>query len=219
MAKIPSLQQLFTGFTATLKRFPLELLVSVIGSVAFMLLIETHYNQKFEKEILLRSMLVSVLGLTLFLSTSLYAERKNLSSKNSILLKVVAVVLVVGLFFFLRPIDSIVSVFRYGFLIVALHLLVSLFRLLEKKILQLFGNTINGCSSEFYCQVCTARYYSQDYALLYSASKPCLSFILTRMYLEILPQSCTEFSTLLFSSRVFLQTGQSWKNHTHTRRD
>ena len=75
MAKISSLQKLFTGFTATLKRFPLELLVSVIGSVAFMLLIETHYNQKFEKEILLRSMLVSVLGLTLFLSTSLYAER------------------------------------------------------------------------------------------------------------------------------------------------
>ena len=125
MPKIPSLQQLFTGLAVTLKRFPLEMLVSIVGSVAFMLLIENSYEEDIRREFLIRLMLVSILGLTLLLSTSLYAERKNLSDKNSILLKVCAALLVVGFFFFLKPIDSIVNVFRFGFLIVAFHLLVS----------------------------------------------------------------------------------------------
>lgn len=144
MPKIPSLRQLFTGLKVTLKRFPLEILVSVIGSIAFMLLIETHYDQKFEKELLLGIMLSSLLGLTLFLSASLYAERKNLSVKNSILLKTFAVALVFGLFFFLKPIDSIVSVFRYGFLVVAFHLLVSFTPFIGEKILLPSGNIISG---------------------------------------------------------------------------
>ena len=46
--------------------------------------------------------------------------------------------LVVGLFFFLRPIDSIVSVFRYGFLIVALHLLVSFAPFIGEKNISAF---------------------------------------------------------------------------------
>lgn len=125
MPKIPSLQQLFTGLAVTLKRFPLEILFSLVGSVAFIMAIEVNYNEDVKRELLIRLILVSILGLTLMLPTSLYAERKNLSGKNSILVKVLAAAVVVGLFFFLKPIDSIVSVFRYGFLVAAFHLLVS----------------------------------------------------------------------------------------------
>ncbi len=125
MAKLPSLQQLQEGFSKTLKRFPLEILVSLIGSGSFIYLIYNRFEERNLSDLLIRLMLVSILALTLFLSASVFIERKNVSRTNGIILRIVAVALTIGLFFFLDPMRSIVNVFRYGFLVVGFHLLVS----------------------------------------------------------------------------------------------
>jgi hypothetical protein len=126
MFKLPSIQKLLLGFVTVIKRFPLEILTSVIGSVAASILIETIDEYPFEEtQVLTRILLCSILALTLFLSVSVFSERQKLSLRNSILLRVLAVGFVVLFFFLLYPIDNTTNIFRYSFLFVAFHLLVS----------------------------------------------------------------------------------------------
>ena len=126
MFKLPSIQQLFQGFVTVIKRFPLEIIASVVGTIASSILIEKENEYSLEQvQILTRVLLCSILALTLFLSVSLFSERQKLSLHNSILLRVFSVGLIVLFFFTLHPIDNATNIFRYAFLFVAFHLLVS----------------------------------------------------------------------------------------------
>lgn len=124
MAKLPSFKQLITGFTQVVIRFPLEVIACLTGSVGFMLMIEFDWERE-GYQVFVSITLVSILALTLLLSASILAEQRHLSKIRFWMIKIAPVFLAIGLFFFLHPFTSLVSVFRYGFLIVALHLLVS----------------------------------------------------------------------------------------------
>lgn len=128
MFKIPSLQQLAIGFVSVLKRFPLVMAISLVGSVAFMLLIEVEYsdtNSEWLRELHTRIILSSILGLTLLLSVALFAEQQKFSQLKTWLVNLAAIIILVALYFLLHPIDFVANVFRFGFLIVAFHLMVS----------------------------------------------------------------------------------------------
>lgn len=135
MFKIPSLQQLLTGFVFVIKRFPLVMGVSLIGTIAFMLLIEVgydHTNGEWLRELYTRIILTSILGLTFLLSVSLFAEQQQFSNAKSWLLQLGSVAIVTVLYFLLHPIYFTTNAFRFGFLIVAFHLMVSFAPFLNK---------------------------------------------------------------------------------------
>lgn len=121
--KLPSLQKLFEGFIQVIKRFPLEMLVTLTGTISAMMLLEQDYNE--DETQLLRIILCSNLGLVLLLSTTVFEEAHNLSKKSRAIVKLIGLLLLVGIYFLLNPIDEEVNGFRFGFLAVAFHLLVS----------------------------------------------------------------------------------------------
>ncbi|MBX2969063.1 MAG: DUF4153 domain-containing protein [Cyclobacteriaceae bacterium] len=121
--KLPSLQKLLEGFIQVIKRFPLEMLVTLTGTISAMMLIERNYNE--DETQLLRIILCCNLGLVLLLSTTVFEEAHNLSQNGRVVVKLVGLLLLVGIYFLLNPIDEEVNGFRFGFLAVAFHLLVS----------------------------------------------------------------------------------------------
>ena len=50
MLKLPSIQNLFLGFVAVIKRFPLEILASVVGTTAAMVLLENEDEYSLERK-------------------------------------------------------------------------------------------------------------------------------------------------------------------------
>ena len=103
MPKLPSLQQLFRGFVAVIRRFPLEILASIIGTVATMILTEKEGEYTSEQvQVLVRIILCSILALSLLLSVSVYVEEQKISWRKSLTIRIPALALIV-LFFFFPP--------------------------------------------------------------------------------------------------------------------
>lgn len=121
--KLPSLQKLLEGFIWVINRFPLEMLVTLTGTISAMLLIEQDYSD--DNTHLMRIILCSNLALVLLLSATVFAEAHGLSRKGSAIIKFLCLGILVGIYFLLDPIDEEVNGFRFGFLAVAFHLLVS----------------------------------------------------------------------------------------------
>jgi hypothetical protein len=121
--KLPSLQKLLEGFIQVIKRFPLEMLITLTGTISAMMLLERDYNE--DETLLLRILLCSNLGLVLLLSTTVFEEAHSLSKKSRVVVKLIGLLLLAGIYFLLDPIDEEVNGFRFGFLAVAFHLLVS----------------------------------------------------------------------------------------------
>lgn len=122
MFKIPSLRQLATGFASVLKRFPVVMAISLVGSVAFMLFIEVGYdelNSEWLRELYSRIILTSILGLTLSLSVALLVEQQQLSQTKAWLAQLAVMMVLVALSHFLHPIDFVANAFRFGFLILS----------------------------------------------------------------------------------------------------
>lgn len=121
--KFLSVQNLVDGFAAVVKRFPLELTVTITGTFCSMLLIEQRADES--DSLLLTLVLCSNLGLVMFLSITLLSESKNLSLQFHLMLKALGLLFLVLIFFLLDPITDDTNAFRFGFLFVAFHLLVS----------------------------------------------------------------------------------------------
>ncbi|PLX05598.1 MAG: hypothetical protein C0594_07035 [Marinilabiliales bacterium] len=95
-----SLQAISTGLISTIKRFPLEVLVVVIGSISACLIIaDVSFSQS--DDILSRFLITSVFTLPLILSVSLYTE--NIKSKLLKFFLLTAAVIISIVFFFLLP--------------------------------------------------------------------------------------------------------------------
>lgn len=99
------------------------MLVTLAGTISAMMLIEREYNE--DETQLLQIILCCNLGLVLLLSTTVFEEAHTLARKNRIVIKLFALLLLVGIYFLLDPIEEEVNSFRFGFLAVAFHLLVS----------------------------------------------------------------------------------------------
>ncbi|MDL5047358.1 DUF4153 domain-containing protein [Oscillatoria amoena NRMC-F 0135] len=121
--KLPSLHSLLTGFVQVARRFPLELAAAMTGTICAMLLFEREYSDAEDQIILL--LLCSNLALTLFLSISVLAEARKFSARNKLVLMVSALLFMVLVFFSLDPVSDETNIFRFVFLFVAFHLLVS----------------------------------------------------------------------------------------------
>ncbi len=106
-----------------LRRFPFEVIFALTGTISAILIIEQSYGE--DNTQLFRILACSNLGLVLFLTTTIYEDANGLSLKNKVLLKLLALLLMIGIYFLLDSFLIEANAFRFGFLAVGLHLLVS----------------------------------------------------------------------------------------------
>ena len=125
MARFPSIKSLTNESLFTLKRFPLCLLSAIIGSAAGIYLMEASYNQANAQKNAGYLMMVCSLGLTLFFSISLYAERKKFTKSKTILINAIALILFIAYYFFLRYRANSMEYVRYALVNIAFHLFAS----------------------------------------------------------------------------------------------
>jgi len=121
--KLPSVQKLFIGLVLVVKRFPLAVIFTLTGTLSAILLIEQDYEEDYNP--LLRILACSNLGLVLSLATSLFTEANSMVQKKGVILKLFALFLLTGIYFLLDSFLIKATVFRFGFLAVGFHLLVS----------------------------------------------------------------------------------------------
>lgn len=121
--KLPSVQKLLDGLVHVCLRFPIEVLFSLAGTISGILIIEQSYGE--DPNPLIRILACSNLGLVLALATTIYGEANALVKKYRAFLKLVVFLLLVEIYFLLDSFLIEANVFRFGFLAVGFHLLVS----------------------------------------------------------------------------------------------
>jgi len=121
---IKKIENIFKEAFVTFKRFPIEILIAVVGSLSAIYLVDLTYDQHdYPIQNLLHTCLV---GLTFALSVSIYSERKKFDIKTKAILQAVVVALLVAYYLYL-PQDELplVYIIRALALFIAFHLLVS----------------------------------------------------------------------------------------------
>lgn len=119
--KFPSLKSLADSFTATLKRFPFEVLFALTGTIA-----ETVYIQKYtyeENSFFSKLLMTANLGLLLSLATTLYTASKGTGKR--LLIRLVVAIFAGSLFFVFNPQLRGIDYTRFFLLSLAFHLLVA----------------------------------------------------------------------------------------------
>ena len=88
--KFPSLQSLSSALGIVIRRFPMEMVFALTGTITAIILIELG-DLNFEQEnICIRLLMMSNLGLVLSLSATLYSERKNYTGIQKLPLRAVS---------------------------------------------------------------------------------------------------------------------------------
>jgi len=127
MIKIQSLTSIYERAKNSFVKFPLTILSSMLAAFVAMYLLETEPRQP--DFTLINLMLCGALGIPLFFSVGIYAERKQLALKQRLLLSLGGLVVLI-LIYFSFPGDNTVSniaipYIRYVIFNVIIHLLVS----------------------------------------------------------------------------------------------
>lgn len=122
--KFPSIQSLINGLLAVIKRFPFEMVSALVGTITLIILIEDNGLSTMQEEQLVRIILASWVGLTAFLSITLYAESRSLAIGIQAVLWILCLAFCGSLYFLLDPLEEINGI-RFAILITAWHLLVS----------------------------------------------------------------------------------------------
>jgi Domain of unknown function (DUF4153) len=155
--KFPSIQHIVSGFLKTLNRFPFELLISFLGTIAAIQLVGLDYDSDQEwKSKLQQFLLVLILMLPLSLSVTLFGESFNYSKLKKFIFNSLAVLIGVIIFFLFRPMDKEITYIRFGFLFVCFHLLVSFSPFLKNKNIGAFWEF----NKQLFLRILTSALYS-----------------------------------------------------------
>jgi hypothetical protein len=123
--KFPSLNIFLHSIKNVLSRFPFEIGLALLGTLAATVLIEISELKVEAENFCLRLIMVANLGLVLSLSLSLFFENNACSLLKKILLRCSILLLLVGLFFLIDPLKRETDFFRFILLALAAHLSVS----------------------------------------------------------------------------------------------
>lgn len=121
---IEKIDYIFKEAFATFKRFPLEILLAIIGTGAAIYMVDLSYEEHaYPIQNLLHTCLI---GLTFALSVTIFAERRKFEWKIKLIFQLAVAALLVGYYFYL-PQDELplVYIIRALALFVAFHLLVA----------------------------------------------------------------------------------------------
>ncbi|MFD2148608.1 DUF4153 domain-containing protein [Mucilaginibacter antarcticus] len=123
--KFPSVKSLAEGAWQTAKRFPIELLFALTGTVAGCVNVELDSIHPVAESWCIRVIMISNLGFLLSLSATLYTESRDLGKSKSLLLKAGVVLVALLLLLLLNPSSNQSDWIRFLLLALAFHLLVS----------------------------------------------------------------------------------------------
>ncbi|GGE60368.1 uncharacterized protein DUF4153 [Pedobacter psychrotolerans] len=138
MMKLPSIQHLYQGLLTVVKRFPVQFVFIIIATVCWTNYINldrygtgSMHNEYLQK-ILVKAILISNLGLTLTLALDLLAEKKAYKSGKKWLIRILAVLSCLALFFLLNPVDNFADQLRIALMAFAFHLFVAFSPFMDK---------------------------------------------------------------------------------------
>ncbi len=125
MANFLSLKTLAGDSLFAARRFTLCLLSAIVGSGASIYASYLDYVHHQDEQNIIYLIMVCSLGLTLFLSISLFAERKNFTRNKTIIYNVIGLASLVTYYFLLRNYANTMEFVRYALINIALHLFAS----------------------------------------------------------------------------------------------
>jgi|GEM_PF-284702 len=127
--KFPSVHQLTQGAVNVLKRFPLEVMFALAGTIAGIVNIELnkHYTEPgyIQQTWCWRIIAGANLGLLLALAATLYSESQQWAVKKKWLLRLAAVVVTLAIAATISPFERTTDAIRFFLLSFAFHLLVA----------------------------------------------------------------------------------------------
>lgn len=125
--KFPSIKRLAQDTLSELKRFPLEIIFALIGTVSATICIQlTKHNYSTDTSLYVRLIMMANLGLLLNLAVTLFSEGRKLNELKKWLCHAAACAIIVILFFILNPFDNGTADFiRFALVSLGFHLLVS----------------------------------------------------------------------------------------------
>jgi hypothetical protein len=123
--RFPSIKTLTEGFLSTLKRYPFELLFALAGTIAGTIEVELKHLNRIDEGWLVRLVMTANLGLLLSLSATLFTQSREMSKRNSFLIKLGAAIFASSLIFIIDPTAREADYIRFFLLSLAFHLLVA----------------------------------------------------------------------------------------------
>lgn len=125
--KFPSISAVITGALNTLRRFPLPLLSSVIGTAVCIYMLELKWDEQKKFEYLWKIVMCCGLGLNLFLSMSLISERRNDNAFTKYFMQLLGIGILIGYYFLLPEFRkmTLTNATQYSLFTIGLHLLVA----------------------------------------------------------------------------------------------
>jgi hypothetical protein len=123
--KFPSLKNLAQNALVTIKRFPLEVLFALAGTIAGIVKIELSYLNRVNENWCMRIIMIANLGLLLSLAASLYTESKAIGGGKKLLIKLGAALAAILLIFIINPGERESDYIRFFLFSLSFHLLVA----------------------------------------------------------------------------------------------
>ncbi|AYL98562.1 DUF4153 domain-containing protein [Mucilaginibacter celer] len=123
--KFPSIKNLAQSAGNTIKRYPLETLFALTGTIAATVKIELDRLNLNTENWCMRIIMVANLGFLLCLSATLYAQSKNWGAGKKAGIKIAAAIIAASIIFILDPPNREADYVRFFLLSLAFHLMVS----------------------------------------------------------------------------------------------
>jgi hypothetical protein len=123
--KFPSIKNLVQSAVNTIKRYPLETLFALTGTIAATVKIELDRLDLTAENWCMRIIMIANLGFLLCLSATLYTQSKSWSNSKKIIVKIAAAIVAACIIFILDPTARQADYVRFFLLSLAFHLMVS----------------------------------------------------------------------------------------------
>ncbi|MEO3405159.1 DUF4153 domain-containing protein [Mucilaginibacter sp. CAU 1740] len=123
--KFPSIKNLVQSAVNTIKRYPLETLFALTGTIAATVKIELDRLDLTAENWCMRIIMIANLGFLLCLSATLYTQSKNWSNSKKTIVKVAAAIVAAFIIFILDPTARQADYVRFFLLSLAFHLMIS----------------------------------------------------------------------------------------------
>ncbi|WP_069130204.1 DUF4153 domain-containing protein [Rhodohalobacter halophilus] len=141
MIRLPSIQQITSNASATIRRFPFVLIFAILGTMAVIWLVDLPWDQRDGYDWLRNFTWVSALSISFLLAINITSESRNWNSVKQYLASG-AGVLLLGVYYLFLPEDfepsNSEAFYRYSLLFLSSHLLVSFAPYLGEKSVQDF---------------------------------------------------------------------------------
>jgi hypothetical protein len=135
--KLPSIATLWSNTIKVFIRFPLEVLIAITSAIVWYLLVDKKNDSEGTAE-MIKFIFIGNLALTLILSVDLYSEVNKFDLTKKWILRLLALSLCIGLFFWLKPSFYDADIYRIALLAVAFHLLVAFAPFIQRGSLEGF---------------------------------------------------------------------------------